>query len=42
LLARFRRLGFDPVVVDSSDEDEISSRFHGWAMRRRRLLRASA
>jgi uncharacterized protein (DUF58 family) len=42
LTARFRRLAFDPVLVDSSDEDEISSRFHGWAMRRRRLLRASA
>jgi uncharacterized protein (DUF58 family) len=42
LLARFRRLAFDPVLVDSSDEEEISSRFHGWAMRRRRLLRASA
>ena len=42
LLARFRRLGFDPVLVDSSDEDEISARFHAWAMRRRRLLRASA
>ena len=42
VLARFRRLGFDPVLVDTSDEDEISSRFHSWAMRRRRLLRASA
>jgi uncharacterized protein (DUF58 family) len=42
LLARFRRLAFDPVVVDSSDPSEISSRFHAWAERRRRLLRVSA
>jgi uncharacterized protein (DUF58 family) len=42
LLARFRRLAFDPVVVDSSDPTEISARFHAWAERRRRLLRVSA
>jgi uncharacterized protein (DUF58 family) len=41
-LARFRKLAFDPVIVDSGDEDEISSRFHAWAVRRRRLLRVSA
>jgi uncharacterized protein (DUF58 family) len=42
LLALFRKLAFDPVLVDSSDENEISSRFHSWALRRRRLLRVSA
>jgi hypothetical protein len=42
LLARFRRLGFDPVLVDADDESEISARFHAWAERRRRLLRMSA
>jgi uncharacterized protein (DUF58 family) len=42
ILARFRRLAFDPVLVDTSDEDEISARFHAWAERRRRLLRMSA
>jgi uncharacterized protein (DUF58 family) len=39
LVARFRRLGFDPVVIDTSDAGEISSRFHAWAERRKRLLR---
>jgi Protein of unknown function DUF58 len=38
LLLRFRRLGFDPVLIPSSQPDEILQRFHGWA-RRRELLR---
>jgi uncharacterized protein (DUF58 family) len=41
VLGRFRRMGFDPVVVDTSDEREISSRFHAWAERRKRLLRVT-
>jgi uncharacterized protein (DUF58 family) len=41
-LDRFRRLGFDPVLVDTTDPHEIASRFHAWADRRRLLLRASA
>jgi uncharacterized protein (DUF58 family) len=41
LLKRFRKLSFDPVVIDSSDPTEIASRFHVWAERRRRLLRVS-
>jgi uncharacterized protein (DUF58 family) len=39
-LARFRRLGFDPVVVDTVDGFEISRRFEAWAARRR-LLRSA-
>jgi uncharacterized protein (DUF58 family) len=42
LLARFRKLAFDPVRVESSDPGEISARFHAWAGRRRRLQRLSA
>jgi len=41
-LGRFRRLGFDPVVVGTSDPDEIARLFHGWAARRRTLLRRGA
>jgi uncharacterized protein (DUF58 family) len=40
LLVRFRRLGFDPVVLDTSDPLLIGARFHAWAERRRRLRRA--
>ena len=35
----FRRLGFDPVVVGSSDPEEIRKLFLGWAERRRRARR---
>ena len=37
LLGRCRRLGFDPVLVDTSDPREIGDRFRAWADRRRRL-----
>jgi hypothetical protein len=40
MLALFGRLGFDPVLVDSSDPVEIAQRFERWAERRRRALRA--
>jgi uncharacterized protein (DUF58 family) len=36
LLARFRRLGFDPVVVDTADPTDVAAGFHRWAERRRR------
>lgn len=39
LLEGFRRLGFDPIVLGSSDPVEISLRFHAWAHRRKRLRR---
>jgi uncharacterized protein (DUF58 family) len=42
LLGRFRRLGFDPVVVDTSDPLEVGRRFQAWAERRRRLRRVGA
>lgn len=35
LLARFRRLSFDPVVLDTADPLAISRRFGAWAERRR-------
>jgi len=41
-IGRFRRLGFDPVVVGTSDPDEVARLFHGWAARRRTLLRRGA
>ena len=41
-IGRFRRLGFDPVVVGTSDPGEIARLFHGWADRRRVLLRRGA
>ncbi|HEY1318030.1 MAG TPA: DUF58 domain-containing protein [Gaiella sp.] len=41
-IGRFRRLGFDPVVVGTSDPGEIARLFHGWAARRRVLLRRGA
>jgi uncharacterized protein (DUF58 family) len=39
LLEGFRRLGFDPIVLGTSDPIEISLRFHAWADRRKRLRR---
>ena len=39
LLGRLRRLGLDPVVIDSSDPDVVLSAFLDWAVRRRRLRR---
>jgi len=42
LLSRFRRLGFDPVVLDTSDPREIGGRFRAWADRRRRLWTVQA
>jgi uncharacterized protein (DUF58 family) len=41
-VGRFRRLGFDPVVIGTSDRDEIARLFHGWTARRRVLLRRGA
>jgi uncharacterized protein (DUF58 family) len=38
-ITRFRRLGFDPVVVGTSDRDELARLFHAWAARRRALRR---
>jgi uncharacterized protein (DUF58 family) len=38
VMGRFRRLGFDPVIVDTADALAISQRFHAWAARRRRAL----
>jgi uncharacterized protein (DUF58 family) len=37
LRARFRRLGFDPVLLGTSDPREIGEQFRVWADRRRRL-----
>jgi hypothetical protein len=42
LLAVFARLGFDPVVLDSSDPSDVAACFDRWAHRRRRLRRRSA
>ena len=42
LLARFRRLSFDPVVLGTSDPREIAVSFEAWAERRRRLWRVQA
>jgi uncharacterized protein (DUF58 family) len=42
LLGRFRRLGFDPVLVDTSEPLEVAGRFQAWAERRRRLWRVGA
>jgi uncharacterized protein (DUF58 family) len=38
-LALFRRLGFDSVLVDTTEPAEIAERFHRWAERRRRSWR---
>lgn len=40
ILARFRRLGFEPVVVQTNDLRELHATFEAWAERRRRLLRS--
>ena len=42
LLAGFRRLGCDPVVLGSSDPREIAHCFGRWSQRRARLRRRSA
>jgi uncharacterized protein (DUF58 family) len=42
LHARFRRLGFDPVLLGTSDPHEIGERFRAWADRRRRLWTVQA
>ncbi len=42
LLAGFARVGFDPVVLDSSEPAAIAAAFEHWAARRRRLRRRSA
>ena len=39
LLGRFRRLGLDPVVIDSADPDLVLGAFLEWAMGRQRLRR---
>lgn len=41
-LERFRRLGFDPVVLGSSDPNAVLRAFHAWAGRRRTLRRRAA
>jgi uncharacterized protein (DUF58 family) len=42
ILAGFTRLGFDSVVLGSSDPAEVGAAFGRWADRRRRLRRRSA
>ena len=42
LLGRFRRLDFDPVLLETSDSHEIGDRFRAWAERRRRLWKVQA
>ena len=42
IVAGFTRLGFDPILLGSSDHIEIAARFEHWAERRRRLRRRSA
>ena len=42
LLAGFRRLGFDPVVLGESAEAAVLARFEAWARRRARLTRGRA
>ena len=41
-IGRFRRLGFDPVLVGTSDRSEITRLLHAWAARRRSLTRRRA
>jgi uncharacterized protein (DUF58 family) len=38
-LAELRRLGFDPLLVGTSDEAAIEQRFHAWSDRRRAIRR---
>jgi hypothetical protein len=42
MLGVFARLGFDPVVLGSSEPSAIAEGFDRWASRRRRLRRRSA
>jgi uncharacterized protein (DUF58 family) len=42
MLAVFARLGFDPVVLGSSEPPAVAEGFERWASRRRRLRRRSA
>jgi uncharacterized protein (DUF58 family) len=42
LLARFRRLGFDPVLLSSADAGSVATAFEAWARRRRSLRRRIA
>jgi uncharacterized protein (DUF58 family) len=42
LLVRFGRLGFDSVLLDSADPNDIARAFRTWAQRRRRLRRGRA
>jgi hypothetical protein len=42
LLGRFRRLGYDPVLLGTSEPREIGDRFRAWADRRRRLWTVQA
>jgi len=42
ILDGFSRLGFDPILIGSSDDAEIAWCFQRWAERRRRLRRRSA
>jgi uncharacterized protein (DUF58 family) len=42
ILDGFARLGFDPILLGSSDPVEVAMRFERWAARRRRLRRRSA
>jgi uncharacterized protein (DUF58 family) len=39
LLDLFRRVGFDPVLVDTAEPVDIAERFHRWAERRRHSWR---
>jgi uncharacterized protein (DUF58 family) len=41
LLGRFRRLGFDPVILSTHDPFAIANAFARWADRRRQLRRAT-
>jgi uncharacterized protein (DUF58 family) len=41
LLARFRRFGFDPVLIDAADPARIGTAFTRWADRRRQLRRSA-
>jgi uncharacterized protein (DUF58 family) len=41
LLARFRRLGFDPVLIDTAEPSRIGAAFTRWASRRRQLQRSA-
>ena len=42
LLRGFTRLGFDPIVIGSSEPETIAASFDRWADRRRRLRRRTA